>query len=102
MSHFDAFVPSLVRTRLAKVPSAVWHHSAETFEAPVLFADLSGFSILAEQLAERGPGGVEDLKDLLNLFFGRLQGRMPKHQMFPDHGSKRRVVFRLQMLATMA
>jgi hypothetical protein len=40
--------------------------------------------------------------DLLNLFFGRLQGRMPKHQMFPDHGSKRRVVFRLQIMATMA
>src|SRR5215211_4894570 len=40
--------------------------------------------------------------DLLDLIFGGLQGRMPQHQMLPDHGAKRRVVFRLQMLATMA
>jgi len=45
----------------------------------VLFADLSGFSHLAEQLARRGPRGAEDLKDLLNVFFGRLVDLVHRH-----------------------
>jgi class 3 adenylate cyclase len=45
----------------------------------VLFADLSGFSALAEHLAERGPRGAEDLKSLLNLFFGRLVDLVHAH-----------------------
>ena len=79
VAQFDAFVPALVRRRLAQGPSFIGQPSADSFPASVLFADLSGFSTLAERLAERGPRGAEDLKDLLNLFFGRLVDLVHRH-----------------------
>jgi class 3 adenylate cyclase/tetratricopeptide (TPR) repeat protein len=67
----DAFVPALLRRRVAlhRVPTGP---VVERFQAALLLADLSGFSTVAEHLARRGPRGAEDLKDLLNLFFGHL------------------------------
>src|SRR5574339_1064630 len=41
-------------------------------QAAMLFADISGFTKLTEQLAERGPAGVETLARLLNEYFGLL------------------------------
>lgn len=38
----------------------------------LLFADITGFTALTEQLAQRGPGGIEDLTRLLNTFFGQI------------------------------
>ena len=40
--------------------------------------------------------------DLLDLIFGRLQGRVPLDQVFSHHGAQRIVVFRFQMLVAMA
>jgi class 3 adenylate cyclase/tetratricopeptide (TPR) repeat protein len=68
----DAFVPTLIRQKLAKNPSLPTGPDAERFHAALLLADVSGFSTLAKTYARRGPRGAEDLKDLLNLFFGRL------------------------------
>jgi class 3 adenylate cyclase len=34
---------------------------SEQFLAAVLFADISGFTVLTERLAGTGPGGVEEL-----------------------------------------
>ena len=67
----DAFVPAFLRRRVARnvAPSGP---VVERFQGAVLLADLSGFSTLSENFARRGPRGAEDLKDLLNLFFGRL------------------------------
>jgi class 3 adenylate cyclase len=42
-------------------------------------ADLSGFSALAQDFAERGPRGAEDLKDLLNVVFGQLIDGVEAH-----------------------
>src|SRR5512141_447341 len=41
-------------------------------QAAILFAYISGFTILAEHLAERGPTGVETLARILNEYFGQL------------------------------
>jgi class 3 adenylate cyclase len=44
----------------------------ERFPAAVVFADISGFTPLAERLARRGPAGAEALSDLLNAYFAKL------------------------------
>lgn len=75
----DAFVPTLIHQRLAKNPSLPTGPDAERFHAALLLADVSGFSTLAERYARRGPRGAEDLKDLLNLFFGRLVDVVDSH-----------------------
>src|SRR5262249_57887012 len=53
--------------------------SAEWIRGAVLMVDLSGFSALAERLSGRGARGAEDLKDLLNAFFGRLVDLVDAH-----------------------
>jgi class 3 adenylate cyclase/tetratricopeptide (TPR) repeat protein len=74
----DAFVPDLLRRRVAgsRPPNGP---VLERFQAALLLADLSGFSTLSEGLARRGPRGAEDLKDLLNRFFGRLVDMVHGH-----------------------
>jgi hypothetical protein len=44
----------------------------EEFEGTVLFADISGFTALAEKLALQGPKGAEELSSILNSYFGQL------------------------------
>jgi class 3 adenylate cyclase/tetratricopeptide (TPR) repeat protein len=48
------------------------------FPAAVLFADVSGFTPLAEQLAQRSPAG-EELSGLLNAYFGQLIALIAEH-----------------------
>ncbi|HMA41062.1 MAG TPA: AAA family ATPase [Gemmatimonadales bacterium] len=44
----------------------------ETRPAAVLFADLAGFTALAEALSLQGPRGAEDLSRIIDAHFGRL------------------------------
>src|SRR5437762_455235 len=85
-----AFVPLIVRQRIAPSRSARGPH-AERFSAAVMIADLSGFSALAERFGRRGMRGAEELKDLLNLFFGRLVDDVHDHGgqifKFPGDGA---------------
>ena len=67
-----SYVPWLVTRRLATNPELVTEPSEESFSTAVLFADISGFTPLAERYAERGPGGSEELTELLNDYFGQL------------------------------
>jgi class 3 adenylate cyclase len=50
----------------------------EHFPAAVLFADISGFTPLADRLAQRGPAG-EELSGLLNAYFGQLTALIAAH-----------------------
>jgi class 3 adenylate cyclase len=51
----------------------------ERFPSAVLFADICGFTPLAERLAQRGPAGAEDLSGLLNAYFGQLTALIAAH-----------------------
>jgi class 3 adenylate cyclase len=67
-----SYVPKLIQNRVAANPSPIDAPDAEDFQASVLFADISGFTLLTERLAERGPSGVEALARNLNEYFGQL------------------------------
>jgi class 3 adenylate cyclase/tetratricopeptide (TPR) repeat protein len=51
----------------------------ERFLAAVLFADISGFTPLAERLARRGPTGAEALSNVLNAYFAELMSLIAEH-----------------------
>jgi class 3 adenylate cyclase/tetratricopeptide (TPR) repeat protein len=67
-----SYVPKLIQNRVIADPSPIEAPVAEQMQAAVLFADISGFTLLTERLAERGPAGVETLARLLNEYFGQL------------------------------
>src|SRR5215217_9764378 len=67
-----SYVPKLIQNRVAINPSPIDAPVAEEMQAAILFADISGFTILTEHLAERGPTGVETLARILNEYFGQL------------------------------
>jgi class 3 adenylate cyclase len=50
----------------------------ERFPSAVLFADVSGFTLLAEQLTKRSPAG-EELSGLLNAYFSQLMALITEH-----------------------
>jgi class 3 adenylate cyclase len=77
--RLDAFVPAIVRRRLAWLPAPVLEPAAERFEAALLLTDLSDFTSLAESFAQRGPRGAEDLKDVLNFFCGHIVELIEAH-----------------------
>ncbi|MGE5462916.1 MAG: AAA family ATPase, partial [Syntrophothermus sp.] len=67
-----SYVPKLIQNRVAANPSPIEVPVSEDMQAAILFADISGFTLLTEHLAERGPAGVETLARILNEYFGQL------------------------------
>src|SRR6266496_6329382 len=67
-----SYVPKLIQNRIIADPSPIESPVAEEFQAAVLFADISGFTLLTERMAEKGPTGVETLARILNEYFGQL------------------------------
>ena len=67
-----SYVPTLITRRLAIDPTRISEPASERFPAAVLFADISGFTALTEQLARGGPAGAEELTHLLNAYFDQL------------------------------
>jgi class 3 adenylate cyclase/tetratricopeptide (TPR) repeat protein len=67
-----SYVPKLIQSRIIADPSPIESPVAEEIQAAVLFADISGFTLLTERLAEKGPSGVETLARILNEYFGQL------------------------------
>lgn len=75
-----SFVPSLVARRLLEHPDPPSAPEGERFDAAALFADISGFTALAERLARTGPSGVEALSELLNGRVGELVELVTAHR----------------------
>src|SRR5271166_3264473 len=75
-----SYVPWRLLRRFASGGGAVAEPGFEVFCGPVLFADISGFTDLTEQLARKGAGGTEELTSILNSYFSRLL------ELVSDHG----------------
>jgi len=71
-SSLTSYVPDLIVRRLADNPTPPNAPLAERFPAAVLFADISGYTALAERLSRRGPAGIEELTHVLNDSLGQL------------------------------
>lgn len=69
-----SYVPGLIVRRLAEKPEPITQATAERFPAAVLFADIVGFTQLAESLtqASNERTGAEQLAALLNTFFSQV------------------------------
>lgn len=67
-----SYVPKLIQNRVIANPSPIEAPVAEDLQAAILFADISGFTLLTERMAEKGPTGVETLARILNEYFGLL------------------------------
>jgi len=73
------FVPAAVLRRYGAAEVLPPHAQAEAIAGAVLFADISGFTPLAERLAGRGGRGAEELTEILNLVFGHLITSIDRH-----------------------
>jgi class 3 adenylate cyclase/tetratricopeptide (TPR) repeat protein len=67
-----SYVPKLIQNRVIANPLPIEAPVAEELQAAILFADISGFTLLTERMAEKGPTGVETLARILNEYFGQL------------------------------
>src|SRR5574339_834527 len=67
-----SYVPRLIQNRVIADPSPIESPVAEEFQAALLFADISGFTLLTERMMSIGPTGVETLAGILNEYFGQL------------------------------
>ena len=67
-----SYVPKLIQKRVIANPAPIESPVAEELQAAILFADISGFTLLTERMAEKGPTGVETLARILNEYFGQL------------------------------
>lgn len=74
-----SYAPALVTRRLVADPTPITAPTLERFRAVALFADISGFTPLAERLSQGGPQGVEELSRVLNTYFGQLIDLITAH-----------------------
>lgn len=69
---FEAFVPRTARGLFLTGDAAPSEPRAETIDAVLMFADVSGFTPLVEDLSRRGERGPEEVQRVVNFCFGRL------------------------------
>jgi class 3 adenylate cyclase/tetratricopeptide (TPR) repeat protein len=67
-----SFLPQRLVRRLAEAPEGAGRPHADRMTGALLLADISGFTAITERLAERGPGGAEELRGLLDGAFQPL------------------------------
>ncbi|MDX1616422.1 MAG: adenylate/guanylate cyclase domain-containing protein [Candidatus Promineifilaceae bacterium] len=74
-----SFAPGLIRRRLQNEPRPPRQPLANRCSAAVLFADISGFTALAEHLTTQQRADAEDLANLLNEYFRRVIAVVQMH-----------------------
>jgi class 3 adenylate cyclase/tetratricopeptide (TPR) repeat protein len=72
LDTFASFLPAIVRRSVATAGAGPVEPRKTPVLAGSLFADISGFTQLAGELARRGPSGAEVLGRVLNQYFGQL------------------------------
>lgn len=72
LEKLAAYVPMPVAQAIYRDPQPLTGSLARRFPAVVLFADISGFTPLSEQLSRVGPTGAEELTHLINQYFTRM------------------------------
>ncbi|MFN8411376.1 MAG: adenylate/guanylate cyclase domain-containing protein [Anaerolineales bacterium] len=73
------YVPILITSQISKSSKFPEKPDIENFKAVALFADISGFTSITEQLVAQGPHGVEMLSRILNEYFGKLTSQIGEY-----------------------
>lgn len=79
LKTFASYVSTLTINHIAADPAPLIAPKHERFPAAILFADISGFTALAEHLGKQGPAGAEELGGILNDYFGQLTALIAEH-----------------------
>ncbi len=79
LDTFASYVSTLTIKHIAADPTPLIAPKHERFPAAILFADISGFTALAEYLGKQGPVGAEELGNILNDYFGQLTALIAEH-----------------------
>ena len=79
MVEIDRYLLDLLRRQLHRAPEDILAPAVVELPAAALFADISGFTQIAERLAARGPAGAEELTRFLDLCFGDLIALIVSH-----------------------
>ena len=75
---YSRYLPDLILHQV--IADGVSHEAhGERFDCAVLFADISGFTPLAERLTRKGAAGAERLTEILNDYFSRLIDLVDQH-----------------------
>lgn len=72
LADLASYLPAFILRRMGRDATLTMAPSLEHFPAAALFADLSGFTALTEQLSLHNPAGTEELTQILDLYFGHL------------------------------
>jgi class 3 adenylate cyclase/tetratricopeptide (TPR) repeat protein len=72
----SAYVPGYVRDRIAEAVDGFDGPRCSPLAVAVLFADISGFTLLTERYERQGRLGLERLTEILNDYFARTIGRV--------------------------
>ncbi len=83
MAHLLAdvkqYLPNLILEDLADHPKPVNNPFELHFDAAVMFADISGFSKLAEKITKNNPNGVSELAGILNIYVDKIVDIITNH-----------------------
>lgn len=72
LESLASYLPNLIREQLRGSSKPLDAPRADALTGAFLFGDITGFTPLAERLAQKGSAGVEELSRLLNGYFHRL------------------------------
>eukprot|EP00002_Diphylleia_rotans_P034920 TRINITY_DN7555_c0_g1_i1.p1 TRINITY_DN7555_c0_g1~~TRINITY_DN7555_c0_g1_i1.p1 ORF type:complete len:2453 (-),score=413.18 TRINITY_DN7555_c0_g1_i1:295-7653(-) len=72
LRSLGSFLPALVIKRFSGDPAILQEPIRDSFQAAVIFADISGFTPLSERLCKKGGEGAEKLSSYLNRYFEQL------------------------------
>ena len=79
LDELASFVPDFIKRRLERDPRPPEGPVTETFQGAIAFADITGFTPLANKLAKAGPEGAEELSRIVNAFYGELTELVTAH-----------------------
>jgi len=71
INTLKSYLPDILQKKIAADPTPVNRSFRDSFQAAVLFVDITGFTRLTEQFAVHGPSGAEDISAVLNDFYGQ-------------------------------
>ena len=77
--HLTPYLPHILISHFYEKPKPPTKPFVESFDAAILFVDISGFTSLNEKLAELGPAGPERVSHHINSYFTSLIKAVNQH-----------------------